>query len=197
MQISCPQCGKILEAPYPLPSLAKCPFCAGVFAPGPAAPQVPPPPGPVLAPLPIPSPRPAAADQIRTPAIGIMLAGALSFLWALFDLVACMVFLNDLRQGKAPPLPPVFANFVQLDETQLILEIGLDVIKLVTCSVVVLAALRMLQLRSYAVAITGSILSLIPCLTCCLCLGVPFGIWALVLLNRPEIRSSFNGTAPG
>jgi hypothetical protein len=191
MQISCPQCGRMLEAPYPLPSLAKCPFCAAVFAPAvPRASEA-----AATPPVPQVSPRlptgPSPADQVRTPAVGMLLAGFLSFIWALVDLIFCFVIMRNLRQGQAPPPPPFFPELFQFDENKLILEASLDAIKLVTCALVMLGASRMLQLRSYGLAFTGSILSFIPCLTCCVCLGIPFGIWALVVLNRTEVRSSF------
>jgi hypothetical protein len=57
--------------------------------------------------------------------------------------------------------------------------------------VVLIGAVRMLALKSYALAFTVSILSLIPCVTPCCLLGLPFGIWALVVLSRPDVKSQF------
>ena len=55
---------------------------------------------------------------------------------------------------------------------------------------VLLAAVQMKGLRSFGFAMTGAILAMIPCNVCCL-LGLPFGIWALVVLNRPDVKSAF------
>jgi hypothetical protein len=48
----------------------------------------------------------------------------------------------------------------------------------------------MLQMRSYGMAITTAIIALVPCHCSCL-LGVPFGIWALIVLNREDVREAF------
>jgi hypothetical protein len=57
--------------------------------------------------------------------------------------------------------------------------------------ITLLSAVQMLRLRTYGFAVTGSILAMIN-LGCCSCLlGFPFGIWALVILLRPEIKNIF------
>ena len=35
-----------------------------------------------------------------------------------------------------------------------------------------------------------TIVSMLPC-SCCWTLGLPFGIWALVVLNQPEVKDAF------
>jgi len=37
----------------------------------------------------------------------------------------------------------------------------------------------------------GSIVAMVPCNICCL-LGLPFGIWALVVIVRPEVKDAFS-----
>jgi len=36
----------------------------------------------------------------------------------------------------------------------------------------------------------GAVVAMLPCQCCCL-LGLPAGIWALVVLNKPEVNSQF------
>jgi hypothetical protein len=48
----------------------------------------------------------------------------------------------------------------------------------------------MKQLKNYGLAMTGSIIAMLPCSVCCL-LGLPFGIWSLVVLNNPEVKEAF------
>ena len=45
--------------------------------------------------------------------------------------------------------------------------------------------------RSRTLALIGAILCCVPCLSPCLVMGIPFGIWALVVLNKPEVRAAF------
>jgi hypothetical protein len=49
----------------------------------------------------------------------------------------------------------------------------------------------MKNLQSYGLAMTASIVAMIPCISPCCILGLPFGIWALVILNRPEVKAAF------
>jgi predicted Zn finger-like uncharacterized protein len=59
------------------------------------------------------------------------------------------------------------------------------------CVLVIMGAQKMKRLESYGFAMTGSILAMIPCTSPCCLLGLPFGIWAVVVLNSPEVRDAF------
>lgn len=49
----------------------------------------------------------------------------------------------------------------------------------------------MLRLSSYRNAYTAAILAIIPVCSPCFLLGIPFGIWSIVVLNRPEVKQRF------
>jgi len=53
-------------------------------------------------------------------------------------------------------------------------------------------ALKMKKLEGYGWAITASILALVPCVSPCCFVGAPVGIWALVILAKPEVKSAFH-----
>lgn len=55
----------------------------------------------------------------------------------------------------------------------------------------VFGGFKMRSLSSYGWSMAGAIVSLIPCATGCCCTGIPFGIWALVVLSRPEVKAAF------
>jgi hypothetical protein len=55
---------------------------------------------------------------------------------------------------------------------------------------VLFGAIQLLRLRNYSVAMVASVVAMLPCQCCCL-FGLPFGIWALVVLNKPEVKSHF------
>ena len=48
----------------------------------------------------------------------------------------------------------------------------------------------MMSLQSRGSAMTGAIFALLPCNLCCLA-GLPIGIWALVVMNRSDVKSAF------
>jgi hypothetical protein len=57
----------------------------------------------------------------------------------------------------------------------------------------IFGAARMLALKSYELAVFVSALAAIPCISCTGCCGIGegVGIWALVVLLNPEVRSAF------
>jgi hypothetical protein len=56
---------------------------------------------------------------------------------------------------------------------------------------IIIGAVKMKKLESYGLAMTSSILAMIPCISPCCLLGLPFGIWALVVLSKPEVKAAF------
>ncbi len=65
------------------------------------------------------------------------------------------------------------------------------VVVAVPYGIVLFGALRMKDLRNYNLAIAASILAMLPCNGCCI-LGLPIGIWSLVVLCNSDIRASFH-----
>ncbi len=54
-----------------------------------------------------------------------------------------------------------------------------------------IAAMKMKKLESYGLAMTGAIVGMIPYLSPCCLLGLPFGIWALVVLSDGSVKAAF------
>jgi hypothetical protein len=57
---------------------------------------------------------------------------------------------------------------------------------------VIYGAIKMKSLKGYGVALTGAIIAAIPCTSPCCFLGLPLGIWAIVVLMNQEVKSSFS-----
>lgn len=58
--------------------------------------------------------------------------------------------------------------------------------------VIAVGAWAMIRLQSRGLALTACILAVIPCLGPCFILGIPFGIWGMVVLNDPRVRRAFD-----
>ncbi len=65
------------------------------------------------------------------------------------------------------------------------------VIALILGIVVLIGAMKMKKLESYSFAMAAAIIAMIPCLSPCCLLGVPFGIWALVVLSDSSVKAAF------
>jgi hypothetical protein len=66
-----------------------------------------------------------------------------------------------------------------------------DVLLLLAAVVQIYGAIKMKNLQSFGLAMTSCILGVIPIVSCCCVVGIPFGIWGLLTLNKPEVRNAF------
>lgn len=55
---------------------------------------------------------------------------------------------------------------------------------------ILVGGLRMHSLRGRTLATVGAICAVIPANSCC-CIGIPIGIWALVVLFDPNVKAAF------
>lgn len=130
-------------------------------------------------------------EKLRVPAIGIIVTGVLSCSISLYGAVAGLMGLT--KKTEIPPgMPPEAERFLKSYLTMMEpLTSALNLLTLLLGIVTLLAGVKMLQRRAYGLVMTGVILGMIPCLSGCCCIGLPFGIWALIVLSSPEVRNSF------
>lgn len=125
------------------------------------------------------------ADWIVTavPAIFLMVISGIALLWAIVQGISVLAvgFQNNAQPGmnageQAAAMGAIgamlFLNFI-------------------TNSGVLLGGYHMLTRGSYRLAMVGVILAMIPCLSPCIVLGIPFGIWGLVVLLMDSVRHTF------
>jgi len=171
-------------------TLSELPEFSAIFvgpAPAPGTPGAAPPGGPPpfpTAPLPGAAPgRPDALTQVSGPATGLMVVAILNFLTSALSLVMHLVgasFMN--APGMEEAWARMFTGTIGLISN--IVNIGIGVL-------ILLGGLKMRKLESFGLAVTSCILSILPCTSPCCLVGIPIGIWALVVLFRPEVKSAF------
>src|SRR5262249_29985665 len=66
-----------------------------------------------------------------------------------------------------------------------------QVIGLAAGVLITVGASRMKNLQNYGLAMTAGIVAMLPLHLCCP-LGLPFGIWAVVVLSRRDVRDGFD-----
>ena len=110
------------------------------------------------------------ASKLRLPAVGLLAVGLLDSVLAVV-IVASGFFTGAFNLG-----PP---------------EGVIGVLGLIASAVILLGARLMGQARGLGTARAASILAMVPCLTPCFPAGLPVGIWSLVVLSDPEVRSAF------
>ena len=71
------------------------------------------------------------------------------------------------------------------------LGVASNVIALLVSVFILVGGLKMRKLENYGLAMATSILAMIPCISPCCLIGLPVGIWAVVVLSKPEVKSAF------
>jgi len=138
-----------------------------------------------------PGDRGAAQQQVNTPAILLMVTGGLGIVSGLIGLVQAFM-------GRGAALPPQVyddPNLAQFRGMFEALQSGgwvFNLIGLALCGLIFFGGLKMKNLENFGLAIAASIIAIIPCFSgCCCIIGMPAGIWALVVLNKPEVKAAF------
>lgn len=143
---------------------------------------------------PINPPPPPAVDRIRQkvipPAIGLIVTGGLGVLVQILSRLLGLAgnfmqgFREDLPEGMDSPefIVPLLDG---------VFSIVSSVIGLVIAAVIIYAGIRMLKLEAWGLAVAASILAMIPCVSPCCIIGLPVGIWALVVLIGDDVKMVF------
>lgn len=137
-------------------------------------------------------------QKLKIPAIIIMVIAGLTILFSIFGIVSNL-FLGG---GGASNI----ANQIADPEARRIVEMmtGSSGVMGIIWSIfnaglngfVIFGALKMMKGESYPMAMAAAIIYIIPCFSMC-CIGMPFGIWALVMLLNDEVKAAFAGGSPG
>jgi uncharacterized membrane protein len=126
-----------------------------------------------------------AQAKVAAPAIALMITAGLGIF---LQLVGLLVKLLGIGIGAA------LAETQEQRLLQLIsgpISIFFGVVGVIIGVVVLLGAMKMKRLESYGFAMTAAILAMIPCVSPCCLLGIPIGIWAVVVLVNPEVKTAF------
>ncbi|MDB6020507.1 MAG: hypothetical protein JWQ04_364 [Pedosphaera sp.] len=163
----------------------------------PSAPRTPPPLGVTGVPLSPDVGRAQALNEISGPAIGLMILSILTACYAFLGIILNLTGVSGARFNR-------FHEFNlgnQNEQFQKMMEMSSGVVGVVFSLInlgvaifIIFAALKMKNLENHAMAMVASILAIVPCITpcpCC-CIGIPIGIWALIVLNKPEVKAYFN-----
>jgi hypothetical protein len=127
--------------------------------------------------------RRAAEQRVKGPAIGLMVIAAMN------ASVAVAGALYHVFQASFAPfadhghrVPEFFSGLGGFAVS--LVNLGLSVF-------LAWAAFEMFRLRSYPLALIACIVALVPCISPCCILGIPIGIWGLVVINDREVRTAF------
>jgi hypothetical protein len=126
-----------------------------------------------------------ATDQVKGPAMGLIVTAILGFVLQLFALVINVlgVSIGSIQSGRNEAWVNLFSGSIGIMSCVLTMAVA---------GLILYGAMKMKKLERYGWAITASIFALVPCVSPCCLVGAPFGIWALVVLSKPEVKSAFH-----
>ncbi len=120
-------------------------------------------------------------QRVWTPAVGLLVSGGINCLAVVGAIIGALVML--IQRGFSGQL----VTFGFLPGA---IEVSIIAAMAVPGVLVLMGGWNLMQLRSHRRALAGSIAALIPFFPGAL-LGIPMGIWALVLMNKDEVKRSF------
>jgi hypothetical protein len=126
------------------------------------------------------------AGYVLPPAVCLAVVGALGFLVTLFN-----VFYALTAHPVINPTAPEWVKAMQQNSVgpqAAVLQGAFVLVNLV----IILSAVVMMMRRAYPFAIIGSILAMVNIGTFCCVLGLPVGIWCLIVLCLEDVKASFN-----
>jgi len=131
----------------------------------------------------------AAEAMVSSPSVGLIVTGILNIITGLVGAIFNMAGMNRIpfEGGNAPPgVNPEMLRMFSGGMGTVFNLVGVAV-----GVVVLLGALKMKKLESREWSMASAIMAMIPCISPCCIVGVPIGIWALVVLNKPEVKNAF------
>ena len=123
--------------------------------------------------------------QVSGPSTGLLITGILGVVFD-FTLLIAEIIGTSLSTFWEEEIPDRYEQFAEG-----VFGMGMAIVGLVLSAFVIYAALKMKELNQWSICVAASIIAIIPCLSPCCLVGLPIGIWCLVVLMRPEVRSAF------
>jgi hypothetical protein len=131
-----------------------------------------------------------ARAMVQGPATALLVTGILCIILSLIGLV--MSLTGAAFQPPPGEVPPELRQFFDMmQQMQGPMGIVSAVISFAVSALVIYASQKLRALQSFALVVTATILAMFPCTSPCCCIGIPVGIWVLVVVFKPEVKSAF------
>ena len=133
-------------------------------------------------------------QKLRAPAICLIIAASLNAMIGLLALLGGLLRLSRMRGSEALPVDEAERlGYV----TSTVVGYGSSLLSLLLAPLIIYGAIQMMKAKNYKVALTAAILVIVPFTSCCFLVGIPIGIWSLVILIKPEVKEAFSGETSG
>ena len=149
-----------------------------VTPPPPASPQPPQPPQAM--------PSANAAQEVAGPATGLLITAVIGGFFVFLGLLVNLLGFS-LGTMMADSGEEQFAQWISGG-----FGVTSSVIGLLVAGFLIYASLEMRKLSQWGLAVGAGVVAMLPCISPCCLIGLPVGIWSLVVLTKPEIKAAFH-----
>lgn len=131
--------------------------------------------------------RAEALRQVSGPSVGLLVTGILGAIGGVAGFVAGLLNVGwSSRWWREAP--QWYEDFWEGS-----VSMGTSFVGILVAAFVIYASLKMKELDQWGICVAASILAMVPCISPCCIVGLPVGIWSLVVLTRPEVKAAFPG----
>lgn len=129
-------------------------------------------------------------SKVKGPALAMMIIAGITFVLEILSILANLLGISFMSAGDMSQFEGMEGMEWLAPLMSGTFTIVLGVFTLAGAALIFYCAMKMKDLQGYGLAMTAAILSLIPCFSIC-CIGIPFGIWALVVLLNDDVKKAF------
>lgn len=158
--------------------------------PTPPPPPVEPPPMQMPPSAPMGPDRNEMLSKVKGPALALMIVAGITFVLEILSIFANLLGISFMSAGDMSQFEGMEGMEWMAPLMSGTFTVVLGVFTLVGAALIFFGAMKMKELQGYGLAMMAAILALIPCFSIC-CVGIPFGIWALVVLLNQDVKNAF------
>lgn len=125
-------------------------------------------------------PRVPSRHLLAAPAIALIVVGGINLVAAIARIGLGLLLQGEVAGDDFFLLFNVGINF------------GLGLVQLIAAICVLAGGFKMYHASSLGWSMAAAVIAMIPIVSTCCLLGVPFGIWSIVVLNNPDVRGEFS-----
>jgi hypothetical protein len=133
-------------------------------------------------------------QKLRAPAIGLIIAGSLNGMTGLLALLSGLFRLTGIAGKESLPSDQAEKMGFMIGT---IVPYMIAFLSLALAPVIIYGAVQMIQGKKAGLAKIAAILAIVPATSCCFLIGIPMGIWSLVVLAKPEVKAVFRPSGTG
>lgn len=131
------------------------------------------------------TPPPNVSGKVLPPAIVLTIVGVLGIGFSLFNA------MYALQEPKVDPNAPPFLQEIQKNSFGPTAAIVQSVFVVVN-AFIILGAIQMMRMKTWGLAVAATIVAMLNFGSLCCVLGLPIGIWSLVVLMMDDVKRSFS-----